>query len=45
LRGGHYPKRLLRDRRALEGDEMDGISGAIAPALNEIHSELRTDLT
>jgi hypothetical protein len=35
--------RLLRDRRALSGDAADGISGAIAQALDELHSELGTD--
>jgi hypothetical protein len=37
--------RLLRDRRALSGDAADGISGAIAQALDELSSELGTDLT
>ena len=37
--------RLLRDRRALSGDAADGISGAIAQALEELHNELGTDLT
>lgn len=36
--------RLLRDRRALSG-EADGISGVIARALEELHSELGTDAT
>jgi hypothetical protein len=37
--------RLLRDRRALSGDAADGISGAIAQALEELSTELGTDLT
>jgi hypothetical protein len=37
--------RLLRDRRALSGEAADGISGAIAQALDELHSELRSDPT
>jgi hypothetical protein len=37
--------RLLRDRRALCGDAADGISGAIAQALEELSTELGTDLT
>lgn len=37
--------RLLRDRRALSGDAADGISGAIAQALDELSTELGTDLT
>jgi hypothetical protein len=37
--------RLLRDRRALSGDAADGISGAIAAALDELSTELGTDLT
>jgi hypothetical protein len=37
--------RLLRDRRALCGDAADGISGAIAQALDELSNELGTDLT
>jgi hypothetical protein len=36
--------RLLRDRRALSGDAADGISGAIAQALDELSNELGTDL-
>ena len=32
--------RLLRDRRALCGDAADGISAAIAQALDELHDEL-----
>jgi hypothetical protein len=36
--------RLLRDCRALGGDTTDGIYNAIAQALDEIHSELETDL-
>jgi hypothetical protein len=36
--------RLLRDRRALGYGTDDGISGAIAQALDELHSELGTDL-
>jgi hypothetical protein len=37
--------RLLRDRRPLSGDAADGISGAIAAALDELSTELGTDLT
>jgi hypothetical protein len=37
--------RLLRDRRALGGEAADGISGAIAQALEELSTELGTDLT
>lgn len=37
--------RLLRDRRALSGDAADGIAGAIAQALDELGTELGTDLT
>jgi hypothetical protein len=37
--------RLLRDRRALSGDAADGISGAIAQALEELSTELGTQLT
>jgi glucans biosynthesis protein len=37
--------RLLRDRRALSGDAADGISGAIAQALDELSNELGADLT
>jgi hypothetical protein len=36
--------RLLRDRRALSGEAADGISGAIAQALDELSNELGTDL-
>jgi hypothetical protein len=36
--------RLLRDRRALSGEASDGISGAIAQALDELATELQTDL-
>jgi len=36
--------RLLRDKRALSGDAADGISGAIAQALDELSTELGTDL-
>jgi hypothetical protein len=36
--------RLLRDKRALSGDAADGISGAIAQALDELSSELGTSL-
>jgi hypothetical protein len=36
--------RLLRDRRALSGDAADGISGAIAQALDELSNQLGTDL-
>lgn len=36
--------RLLRDKRALTGDAADGISGAIAQALDELGSELGTEL-
>jgi hypothetical protein len=37
--------RLLRDRRALTGDAADSISGAIAQALQELETELGTELT
>jgi hypothetical protein len=36
--------RLLRDRRALSGEAADGISAAIAQALDELHSELGTEI-
>jgi hypothetical protein len=36
--------RLLRDRRALSGDAADGISAAIAQALDELGSELGVEL-
>ena len=36
--------KLLRDRRALSGDAADGISGAIAQALDELSTELGLDL-
>ena len=36
--------RLLRDRRALSGDAADGMSGAIAQALDELSTELGMDL-
>ena len=36
--------RLLRDKRALSGEASDGISGAIAQALDELATELQTDL-
>ncbi|MGC9349112.1 MAG: hypothetical protein ACP5JG_13285 [Anaerolineae bacterium] len=36
--------RLLRDQRALSGDAADGIAGAIAQALDELSTELGTDL-
>lgn len=36
--------RLLRDRRALSGDAADGIAGAIAQALDELSTELGTEL-
>ena len=36
--------RLLRDRRALSGEAADGISGAIAQALDELSTELGVDL-
>ena len=36
--------RLLRDRRALSGEAADGISGAVAQALDELSSELGTQL-
>lgn len=36
--------RLLRDQRALSGAAADGISGAIAQALDELATELQTDL-
>jgi len=35
--------RLLRDERALSGEAADGISAAIAQALNELSTELGTD--
>ncbi len=36
--------RLLRDKRALSGDAADGISAAIAQALDELGTELGADL-
>ena len=36
--------RLLRDQRALSGAASDGIAGAIAQALDELSTELGTDL-
>lgn len=36
--------RLLRDQRALSGEAADGIAGAIAQALDELSTELGTDL-
>lgn len=36
--------RLLRDKRALSGRAADGIAGAIAQALDELSTELRTEL-
>jgi hypothetical protein len=36
--------RLLRDQRALSGDAADGIAGAIAQALDELSTELGTEL-
>lgn len=36
--------RLLRDKRALSGDAADGISGAIAQALDELGTELGIEL-
>jgi hypothetical protein len=36
--------RLLRDQRALSGEASDGIAGAIAQALDELATELDTDL-
>jgi hypothetical protein len=36
--------RLLRDRRALSGDAADGISGAVAQALDELSNELGVEL-
>jgi hypothetical protein len=36
--------RLLRDQRALSGDAADGISGAVAQALDELSNELGVDL-
>jgi hypothetical protein len=36
--------RLLRDRRALSGEAADGISGAIAQALDELSTELGAEL-
>jgi hypothetical protein len=35
--------RLLRDQRALSGEAADGISAAIAQALDELSTELNTD--
>jgi hypothetical protein len=37
--------RLLRDRRALSDEPSDALSAAIAQALDELSSELGTDLT
>jgi hypothetical protein len=36
--------RLMRDHRALSGEAADGIAGAIAQALDELSTELGTDL-
>jgi hypothetical protein len=36
--------RLLRDKRALSGEAADGISGAIAQALDELSTELGVEL-
>jgi len=36
--------RLLRDQRALSGEAADGISGAIAQALDELSTELGVEL-
>jgi hypothetical protein len=36
--------RLLRDRRALSGDAADGLAGAVSQALDELSTELGTDL-
>jgi hypothetical protein len=36
--------RLLRDQRALSGAAADGIAGAIAQALDELSTELGTEL-
>ena len=36
--------RMLRDQRALSGEAADGIAGAIAQALDELSTELGTDL-
>lgn len=36
--------RMLRDQRALSGEAADGIAGAIAQALDELATELGTDL-
>lgn len=36
--------RLLRDQRALSGEAADGISGAVAQALDELSNELGVDL-
>lgn len=36
--------RLLRDQRALSGKAADGISGAIAQALDELSTELHVEL-
>lgn len=36
--------RLLRDRRALSGEASDGIAGALAQALDELSTELGTEL-
>ena len=37
--------RMLRDRRALSGEAADGISGAIAQAMDELGTEMGVDLT
>ena len=36
--------RLLRDKRAISGEAADGIAGAIATALDELSTELGTQL-
>ena len=36
--------RLMRDQRALSGEAADGIAGAIAQALDELSTEMGTDL-
>ena len=36
--------RMLRDQRALSGEAADGIAGAIAQALDELATELGTEL-
>lgn len=36
--------RLMRDRRALQGEAADGLVGAIAQALDELHTEMGWDV-